>query len=373
MKKLIAISVVFALVAGVAFAVDLGGTVIGHVNVIEKTGSGDVNGSAGFDRLRLEGAGEVADGKFGGWLRLQALGFGYTQHSVVGNYNFDEVRAVLAYGYAWWKPIDQLKLRIGGNGGDGFWGKEGITGWSFVGPVGDADIATNTGNIWGGGFAGDLKFRNAFFGGVGYNSLNIEITPVEMVSINIALPFFTHGKIGDIFMGTVAQVDLNLSFGNFAFTYAGASVIENSEAFGYFSLTAIDGLELDFGIGSAFKNTPLKFGLGVAYTSDSWGIKVRSLLAIPVNGDHPPFGMIFDALPYFVINENFRAYVNVGIGIEDFSDLTGGAGWHLNPYIEVGEYWGAKFAAGFKVSSKDMKGGSGAIEIALPIALIVSF
>jgi len=352
MKKLIAISVVFALVAGVAFAVDLGGTVIGHVNVIEKAGSGDVKGDAGLNRVRLEGGGEVADGKFGGWIRAEAGGFA---------------------GYAWWKPIDQLKLLIGNNGGDGFWGKEGITGWSFVGPVGDADIATNTGNIWGGGFAGDLKFRNAFFGGVGYNSLNIEITPVEMVSINIALPFFTHGKIGDIFMGTVAQVDLNLSFGNFAFTYAGASVIENSEAFGYFSLTAIDGLELDFGIGSAFKNTPLKFGLGVAYTSDSWGIKVRSLLAIPVNGDHPPFGMIFDALPYFVINENFRAYVNVGIGIEDFSDLTGGAGWHLNPYIEVGEYWGAKFAAGFKVSSKDMKGGSGAIEIALPIALIVSF
>jgi len=349
MKKLIAISVVFALVAGVAFAVDLGGTVIGHVNVIEKSGSGDVVGTAGLDRIRLEGSGEVADGKFGGWIRAEEGGFA---------------------GYAWWKPIDQLKVLIGNNGGDGFWGKEGVTGWGFTGPVGDAGIVTNTGNIWGGGFAGDIIVRKAFFGGVGYNSLNIEITPVDLVSINIAFPFFNSGKVGDIFMGTVAQVDLNLSFGNFAFTYAGAPTVDDSQAFGYFSLTVIDGLELDFGIGSAFTSTPLKFGLGVAYTSDSWGIKFRSILGIPINSSQS-FGMLFDILPYFVINESFRVYVNVGLGAQDFDDLTKDAGWHLNPYIEVGEYWGAKFAAGFKVSSKAMKGG--AIDIALPIALIVSF
>jgi len=377
MKKLIAISVVFALVAGVAFAVDLGGAVIGTVNVIQvSSDSTDVKGSAGLSRIRIEGGGEVADGKFGGWLRIDPLSLRtWSRHA-------DPLSSGFA-GYVWWKPIDQLKLGIGNNGGDGFWGKDGNAAYGFYQQANDSGVVS-VGNNWGGGYAGGIHARTAFFGGLDYNSLFLEISPVDMVGINIAIPFFSHyNDIGQIFMGTLAQVDLKMSFGNIAFTFRGDKGkydeqwagdrnpdIKNSEIFGFFSLTAIDNLTIDFGLGSDFQNTPINLGFAVKYATDSWGIKFRSVFAIPISGDSN-FGMFFDVLPYFVINESFRAFVSVGMGIEDIEVFTANAGWHVNPYIEIGGGWGSSFYAGLKVY---VTGGfDKAVKFEIPIGLIVKF
>jgi hypothetical protein len=60
-------------------------------------------------------------------------------------------------------------------------------------------------------------------------------------------------------------------------------------------------------------------------------------------------------------------------------------GWHFNPYLQIGEEWGAKFLAGIKVWSAGKTpaslGEDGAvipaqdaiINWAVPIAIIVSF
>ena len=382
MKKLIAISVVFALAAGVAFAVDLGGDVIMSVNVIDADSGGAVRGSAEVKRIRIEGGGEVADGKFGGWLRFGA--------------------GELA-GIAWWKPIDQLKLGLGGNP-DGIWGKEGNSGWMFYQGASDTQVVSPS-NCWGGAYAAwPNRMRAAFYQGFGDNRLFIEISPVDMVSINIGIPFFQSKvlrtrtsdghvgdpveggyDIGDVFKSTDAQIALNLSFGSFAFTYNGNSDIKQSKMFGYFCLTAIDNLSIDFGLGAEFNNNnPLSLGLAVKYGTDSWGIKFRSLFNIPLgkedaDGNPKPFGLLFDVLPYFVVNENFRVYVSGGVNFGDVKDIKNATTtWHVNPYIEIGEEWGPRFFAGIKVYQRinnkpwddDM---DSLVHFAVPIAIAVSF
>jgi len=369
MKKLIAISVVFALVAGVAFAVDLGGTVIGRVGVLHASSAGGgVTGSASLSRVRLEGGGEVADGQFGGWLRFSPQDIWSGDGVLVG-----------VAGNAWWKPIDQLKVGIGGNP-DGIWGKEGYSGWMFNQEVSDTGVA-DPGNCWYSSYTGGFKMRNAFFGGFGDQRLFIEITPVDMVGINIAIPFFDGGDLGDIFMGTYAQVDLHMSFGNIAFTFAGPGLdehhnrenIKTGQVFGFFSLTAIDNLQLDFGLGANFsESSPINLGVAVKYSGGSWGIKFRSLFGIPIRSSQS-FGFLFDVLPYFVINENFRAYIDVGMALANIDVLSGYAsgGWHVNPYIEIGQEWGPKFYAGIMVRSTEFEDAP--VTFSLPIAIGVSF
>jgi hypothetical protein len=331
MKKLIAISVVFALAAGAVFAVDLGGGVIGTVNFLEGSTAKDGNDEAyplsaggSMNRFRLEGSGENDDGTFGGWIRAEGADASF-------------------FGNAWWKPIDQFKLMIGSNGGDGFYGKEGVTGWGFYQTASDTGVV-NAGNAWGGGY-GPVVFRSAFYGGFGTNALHLTISPVEIVDINIAVPFWDGiaynkdsnpgGKASSIFKRTVAQLDFKLDFGNIALTYVGAgNTLKITELewdedfdpsdptsypdpaddpdfdiadpntwpgikkpgydadaptiFAYFGLTAVENLGIDFGIGfplpvknedtpdvTVTRSNPLAVGLGVKFATDAFGIKAR--------------------------------------------------------------------------------------------------
>jgi len=375
MKKLIAISVVFALVAGVAFAVDLSATVVGTVKVITAdSDSGKVGGGGSatdgvIGNVTLEGAGEVEDGKFGGYVRIRPD------------------NAFHSY-YAWWKPIDQLKLYIGSfPDGYGFTEYNGNSCWMFYQSATDTGVSMGGAAAWGSmyGALWPFRMRQAFAHGFDAGGLAIQITPVEMLDINIGLPFFDGGEIADILKSTYAQIALKLSFGTFAFTFIGdADEIKNSEVFGYFSLTAIDNLTIDFGLGSNFNNEPkdgwdnisprLNLGLVVKYGRDTWGIKFRSLFGVPV-ADTQKFGLFFEVLPYFVINDSLRAYVAGGVAIPNVKAIEAGAGWHVNPYLEVGGEWGPKFLAGIKVyQAGNIKSGGGApVVFELPIALIVSF
>jgi len=394
MKKLIAISVVFALVAGVAFAVDLGGTVIGTVKVIKAdSASSAVTAGGGMNRVRLEGSGEVSDGQFGGWIRFDtasgAAGSAWTNGFM---------------GYAWWKPIDQLKLTIG-KFSDGFFEQNGNACWGFYQTATDTGVAMEGSNAWGwgpiavgpnigGNYRGGFRLRQAFNPAADFGGLFIAITPVDMVEINIGIPFIdkpfrntpANLDIGDIFKATFAQVALNMSFGTIAFTFEGDQGdadahrdpdLLKSQIFGFFALKAIDNLQIDFGLGTNFDSATnadrLNIGLAVKYAPGSWGIKFRSMFAIPVSGGQK-FGMLFDILPYFVINDSFRAYVSGGVSIYNIDNIGQGGSWHVNPYIEVGEEWGAKFLAGIKVYQKgDISSGSTAVNFEIPVALIVSF
>jgi len=215
MKKIIAIFAMIALAGGTVFAeITVGGAVIGTFNLLESntgkwtdpkdatnTISADVKTSADMNRIRLEASGTNKEETFGGWFRYD------------GN----------SFGYAWWKPLDQVQVRIGSNGYDGFNSKDGVTRWGFYQTPTDTDVTFGGANAWGGsiyGFGAD--FSGAFYGGYGgSNSLMLEIKPVKIFGINLAVPF-GNGKIDDVYKNINIQLDLNLAFGgNIALSFEG--------------------------------------------------------------------------------------------------------------------------------------------------------
>ena len=388
MKKLIAIAVVFALVAaGSVFAVDLGGEVIGNVGLLQGDNGDDskVTGSADLKRIRIQGEGEVGDGKFFGWFRAE--GEGAATGVVPG-----------VWGHAGWKPIDQFKMWIGSNGGDGFFAKEGQTGWMFYQRTTDTKVTMGGANVWGwDGYNGyyaaiDPSFawetnpaylvtRNAFYGGGidGANGLYLTISPVGMVNINFELPFFMNTEIGDIFKALVAQVDLNFDFGNIAITYAGDHTdATNGKIFGYFNLASIDRLSLDVGFSFTLPENdwmePIAAGLGVKFDiTDAFGFKIRTALSFA--GDDEIFAVLADALPYFAVNDNLKIFASLGLTMmsADYFDNPF-LGFHINPYVWIGQEWGPSFWAGFKLYGQKIPGADkAAINWAIPIAIGVSF
>jgi len=466
MKKLIVLSVVFVLLASAAFAVDLSGTVFGNVTVLEgnsgKDSFGDANpitAGGGFKRLRLEGSGDAMDGVFSGWIRLgDGTSPGFS-------------------GMATWKPLDMFKLSIGGNP-DGVFGKEGVTGWSFYQNAYDTDNIVVGGNVWGWGpingsgsnnmYGQELITRNAFFGGFGGNGALLTITPAEIATINIVIPFIDqNGKeAADVFMKSIAQVDLNFAFGNIALTYVGGTgsystgtiaaeydanagkkdatkkwvaydkktgtlatattspadvywVEEQASAavpaspewvrkeksadkdadpsklFLYFNLSSIENLGIDVGFAYTLPvetakdvtlNSPIAAGLGVKYATDTFGVKLRAIGSFAGSVETKaatadiPLRLLVDVLPYYVINDNLRAFFSAGIGYTAENKVNGVGpdsvlGWHINPYLQVGSEWGPSFWAGVKVYSggKMSKDTDAVINWAVPIAIQVSF
>jgi len=432
MKRIIAISVMFVLLTGAAFAVDLGGNVIGSATVLQGNNleNSKVESGGGLGRVRIDGAGGDEDGKYGGWVRFDPTG-----GVAVGG---------IAAGIAWWKPIDLFKLSLGGNP-DGHFGKEGVTGWMFYQHAYDTAVVIG-GNVWGWGPLGggdvnmyghDVIFRDAFFGGFGGGNGTILEFTADILAINIVLPFFEGGETADAFKKVIAQLDVKLDFGNIALTYVGGrgynkgnyvaatggapkgaptvmgptykdakgddkqdeyfmdangiwqqaapatpatgeeGYDEPSKIFAYFG-GSFGPLAVDFGLGYGFaKNDgkdaqPIAVGLGLKYGADAFGVKFRVIGKLA--GDDKVTRVLADVLPYFVLSDTMRAFVSVGLGMmmKDGEDSI--MDWHFNPYLEVGQEWGAKFLAGIKVwQYQGGKDKGGAMSWAVPIAIVVSF
>jgi len=410
MKKLIAIAVVLALVSGAAFAVDLSGTVFGHVNIMQgdtgKDAAGDANkvtAGGGIDRARIDGSGEAGEGKFGGYIRIDS--------------------GDLADAYAFWKPIDQFKLIIGGFS-DAFWGKEGNTGWMFNQMPYDSSVAINPG-IWCGPWWGSsvyldqdnpadppdstfnkyngaayLHNRYVFLEGFQYKGLSLEIKPLDMLGINIGIPFMDAprgGDFGDIFQASLFQIDLNFDFGNIAITYDGANragmkADDGGALYVYYGGSFGD-LSLDVGFalhfagaadaekpkwGGSDKAQPIGLGLGVKYATDAFGVKFRLTAALGGEIDKGTY-INTSILPYFAINDSLSAFVNMGLGMISPDEGDTFVGWYFNPYLRVGAEWGPTFYFGVKVESplsydgKFMGGQDSFIKFSVPISLMVSF
>jgi len=140
--------VVFVLLASVAFALDLTGSVIGTVDVSKGGGysEADPNSGGTINRARIEGSGEV--GAFGGWFRSELSGI----DSLMGGSTIPANTDIFGfYGNVWWQPLDMLRIQIGGNGGDGYFGKDGTAGYMFYGAASDTGVV-EAGNAWGKGY-----------------------------------------------------------------------------------------------------------------------------------------------------------------------------------------------------------------------------
>jgi len=201
MKKLMVISVIFALVAGAVFAeINVGGAVFGKFNALEGVSNGegkDAYASGGLSRVRLDGSGETEDGTFGGYIRLEAGG---------------DFGGVTGWGNVWWKPIDMLRFRLGSAGYDGFFAADGVTRWGFYRDAGDNGVIPE-------GWA----FGNSFYGGFRDGAI-LTVTPLEALEINVGIPILVGTtRAEEIYKKTNAQVAFTLDgIGKLAVTYAGA-------------------------------------------------------------------------------------------------------------------------------------------------------
>jgi opacity protein-like surface antigen len=341
MKKLIVLSVIFALVAGGVFAADVGVEVHGKATLIQNSTAEHPDGMSGdtpkyaldyntdafaIGRVRFGVSGETEDGTIGGWGRIQAGSYG---------------GGVVGWGFVWWKPIDAVKLQIGSNAGDGEFGLEGVTGWGFYALANET--ITPNGNTWGGGVIG-AKFRDAFFGGWNAPGIILNITPTEAFAINIGIPLSTSTWAWEDYAKLTLQAAFNIDgVGTAGLTFVGdtmkdegafspttektkvpnmfdsdgnpiylegpkagggeflGSNNDNPTMFVYFGLSAIENMGIDIGIGYKFadtyayevdtvvagtkytntttitNNNPLAVGLGFSFSSDAFGIKARLL------------------------------------------------------------------------------------------------
>jgi len=265
MKKLIVLSVIFALVASFAFAADVGGAVIAHADLVRGSTAEapnsdgvfvnpDLKSGTAFPRIRLSAAGATEDDSIGGWIR-----YDQNWYDLAGGF-----RAVSPSGFAWWKPIDQIKLQIGVNP-DGEFGLDGVARWNFYQLAGDVGVASEH---WG--------LSGSFYGGYGEGGIVLTITPVDALAINIGIPLdeYGHGSTtGKNFAKSTIQVKYNIEgIGTAGLTYVSdvndpaepnpaATGVTNmfksgwndtGKVYVYFGLSAIENLGIDIGIGYKF-------------------------------------------------------------------------------------------------------------------------
>ena len=319
----------------------------------------------GMSRLRIEVAGQNDEGTFGAWLR------------------FDGAGGFSGQGKAWWKPIDMLKLQLGGNT-DGEFNKDGFVAWGFHASANDAGVtASPYGN------------NAAFYQGSGGLGTYLFITPVDGLDISIAVPFQTGGGdprpdykqtpqndpttsyTGFLYDKTQAQVAYTMEgLGTFALTYAGGrGTVATSTSgngavlYAFADLTMIENLGLNVGLkytmpakqdGGWTYNAPIAVGVGASYDiSDEFAVRLRTQVELagkakPNTGDSVKLPMVFglDVLPSYAVSESLTAFLNAGFKYtakeKDVGMDAAFLDWFLNPYMCIAEGPGA-FYAGFKV------------------------
>jgi hypothetical protein len=390
-KKLIAISVVFALVAGAAFAVDLGGDIIAGVNVVEKTGGNDAEVFKGtLGRVRIEGSGEadIGVGTIGGWLRFNAGGGDYiygTGGTPPGSPPGEwlgvkqpwdpPVLLAATSGLAWYQPIEQLRLQIGLNP-DGHYDTSHIGRYGFYAQANELGFVNSDGN-WG-----STSWDSAVFGGYGSLHFAFIITPMEGVNINVAVPLNadptggTDTQIAKTFKNTLFQVNYAADFGAIHITYQGGQGGNLGKFWGSAYLgSLVDGLGLEIGVSftaveSGNAKKPLSIGLAAKYdVSEQFGVKLRSIFDIPLESGGK-VNVRVDLLPFYAINENVVAYFDAGIYLD--GSVTNQFAWHFAPYVRVGAEWGSSFYAGLAFNNGDGNKGD-KVNIAIPVGIIAKF
>jgi len=380
MKKLWFFLMIFFVIVGSVVAIDLSGTVNGGVRLIQADNEKDsqVTGGGAIHGLRLQGSGELADGKFGGWFRFDPLGNGvdFGPNVKIGN---NSGVAAIAGGIAWWQPIDMLKINMGVNK-DGVWAKNGVAGWGFNQTAYDVAVADGSGNIWGGGFS-KVLYNEAFFSGFDDNRLYLEFKPIDMIGINFGVPYIAKDgeELKTIFTNMVGQIDVNLDgIGNIALSYRGNDPKKGGDIYGFFDLSAIENLGVHFGIAYHIKdeggsNKPFNIGLSAKYTSGAFGIKARTVFGIPME-DVQPFNLSFGLNPYYALNDNISAFFNMELAVSK-PDGDATIGWLINPYIRIGAEWGPTFYTGIKVLADGSKTTEDKtkLQFAIPIAIMVAF
>jgi len=319
MRKVIAISVVLALVAGAAFAqTSISGTIDTRIRLANgSTAADDVTiGGPGVADGYVQLSGQDADGKFGGLVRIRA-------NEGEGNFH----RA-----FTWWQPIPQLRVFLG-HDLDGKFGTDPLTAWGFHQGA-EGYVERHDWDFWRAVFPGNWD-------GFG---LALSFYIVQGLEINFVIPT----GLPEWYPGSSSNASQTLTYqqilgslrlqmnyaipdlGKVYFSYIGPredfgndGIKNYGQIGGSFQLTAIEGLNVQLGVTTYLENDknvdnssgqyyPILVGLGMHFAAGDWGVKLRAA-------------------------GSFRSYA----GTRTTTDS-----WRLRPWI----HWGVPFTEGTLVT-----------------------
>ena len=357
MKKLIAISVVFALVVGAAFAQS---AISGSISVRAKLLSDTIDNnddtyaktSGEIETAYVQFSGQNSEGTFGGLIRMRANENGGNVHRA----------------FTWWRPIPQLEIFFGKDDDGKF---APYNAWShFQGQE---------------GYAHDHNWRDwrramAF---TNFDTFGFAFTlkPIEGLEINLVYPT---GIIGDADSKQLSHSDRELrsvfggglqltasyaipDIGKVSFGLKGPSFADQNSApgneetdifdkdyesnFGIigltFQLTAVPGLEFLVG-GSTIlpgkdEDAPVYLALVANYAvSSEFGVKTRWRLSLNGSDGYSQYAYVedrttiaFDIQPYYNLGI-FTAYLNIGFITTTVGEADPVSQLIINPYIRKG-------------------------------------
>jgi len=370
MKKLIAVSVVLALVVGSAFAewtwnarVDIGAVLAQGDDDDDSEITGQLRSP--LVRFWTTGSRETNVGTFGGMVLLDRNAL-----------NAGEVRA---FGEAWWRPIDMLWLGLGNDlgrldniarGGDGFHRDLAGVGGGWI-----PNFAPSLG-----GDEGFIGVDRAFYRGMSTGFI-ADVNVMDMVDFGIGLPYgTTANEVADIMQGINARVRVNLDgIGRIGFAYAGSAADDNNGTIfaSFHSGDLVPGLALNFGVGFYLLEDAeeLAIGFGVGWgAAEQFGVGFRGSVGIGI-GDYAAWDlrMAFQAVPRFNVTPDVSVLLPVGFALNMHDDADDPLiGWRVNPYIRVNLGWPA-FAFGFDIWGSSWGSDNSALNWAVPIGMRVQF
>ena len=361
MKKIIAISVMFALVIGAAFA---------DVSV-----SGGYHMSFDLAVDKVQGNGEdVGMGRYGagGDVGVSAEGDNAGGKLRIWGDNYHAATGIGDHALVWWKPIDQLKIQLGGWDGD--WGHNQIIGWGFTEGAKDT-VALET------RYAGDKA--PGFWGGFN-QGLSLFISPADGIEIDIGIPvgrndsaskpystavIFSNTKINvkaDIPNIGTAKFALALNKGDLGTDTSAvakdAELITDIYVAFYLSALESSGMGAELGLGvttsgtTGKKNDKIDLGVGFKYEAGDLGLKAGLGVGF---GDANKVGtktlipLSVQVLPYYNLGA-LTAYLNAGFDTKLGADDTV-VSITFNPYVKV-PISGGNFWAGVKFFNSGVKG-----------------
>jgi hypothetical protein len=335
MKKIIAISVMFALFAGAVFAeTAIGGTLETRFNFLSgSTVDGakpKTTGSVADAYLQVTGAND--DGTLSALMRITQNGAAH--------------RAFIN-----WKPIQQLNVFLGRDNDGKFSTGDPLTDWAFhKGSQGFHFV-----HDWG-------FWRTVFPGHWDSFGLALSIYPIDGFEFNVIIPTAgTTWRVEDMYIGGL-RLQFNYAIeglGKLFFAYTGGNTVDavyiddysgykidpkwaptygggatgeatekhksytNGQVGASFLITAVEGLSIQPGVSFILPNSsndamegakmPIYAGLGAHYTGDGFGVNARGAYVMNMGFDENASYFTFNAMPWYAISDNLTAYVDIGI------------------------------------------------------------
>ena len=391
MKKLIAIAVVFALVAGAAFAdTSVSGTIDTRLNLVDAVSndpakwpaSGGYHPNEDGDGYLARTGGSVADGyiqlsgqdddgKIGGLVRIR-------ENEQGGNFH----RA-----FVWWQPLSQLRVFLG-HDLDGKFGTDPLTSWGFH-QGGEGFLNRHDWGFW----------RSVYPGNWDAFGLALSVYPAPGVQINLVVPTGDtgwypgeSGKAGrnldwdKVLPSLRLQSEIGIpDIGKIYFSWIGPE----NKAFDdikdgpmgniglSFLLTAIDGFQIhpafSVDVPEGEYDSPVRIGLAVHYAGGDFGVKFRSAFVINKDANEDKTFVTFNVMPWFNAGI-LRAFFDIGADINADKNADDPAIYFwINPYIRKSIGPGA-INAGIRVEidapNPDV---DAAISFKIPVQFVFSF